>query len=214
MSVMKQRIHRYRMKLRKIMNHIFGKFRRLGLNDTNFTIISNNCWGGVIYEYYDILKNSPTVGMYFFAEEYIRFISNLKYYLNLKLEIVTYEDSRYKDVLIKKNQTACLIGKLEDVEIVLLHYYSADEAIEKWERRCKRVDYDNLIFKMSEMNLCTLEHLRAFDEFPAERKVLFVSKDYGFKSQIVLKQWSKIGEIKDDTTRFKQHLNLKKLINK
>ena len=89
MSVMKQRIHRYRMKLRKIMNHIFGKFRRLGLNDTNFTIISNNCWGGVIYEYYDILKNSPTVGMYFFAEEYIRFISNLKYYLNLKLCIPT-----------------------------------------------------------------------------------------------------------------------------
>lgn len=100
------------------------------------------------------------------------------------------------------------------MEIVLLHYYSADKAIEKWERRCKRVDYDNLIFKMSEMNLCTLEHLRAFDEFPAERKVLFVSKDYGFKSQIVLKQWSKIGEIRDDTTRFKQHLNLKKLINK
>ena len=214
MSVMKQRIHRYRMKLRKMLNPLLGKYRRLGLNNTNFTIISNNCWGGVIYEYYDILKNSPTVGMYFFAEEYIRFISNLKYYLNLKLEIVTYEDSRYKDVLIKKNQTACLIGKLEDVEIVLLHYYSADEAIEKWERRCKRVDYDNLIFKMSEMNLCTLEHLRAFDEFPAERKVLFVSKDYGFKSQIVLKQWSKIGEIKDDTTRFKQHLNLKKLINK
>lgn len=214
MSLMKQRIHRYRMKLRKMRNHLFGKFRRLALNNMNFTIISNNCWGGVIYEYFDIQKNSPTVGMYFFAEEYIRFINNLKYYLNIKMEIVTYDNSRYKDVLIQKNQTACLIGKLDDVEIVLLHYHSADEAVEKWERRCKRVNYDNLIFKMSEMNLCTLEHLRAFDEFPAERKILFVSKDYGFKSQIVLKQWSKIGEIKDDTTRFKQHLNLKKLINK
>lgn len=213
MSLMKQRIHRYRMKLRKMQNHLFGKFRRLALNNMNFTIISNNCWGGVIYEYFDIQKNSPTVGMYFFAEEYIRFINNLKYYLNIKMEIVTYDNSRYKDVLIQKNQTACLIGKLDDVEIVLLHYHSADEAVEKWERRCKRVNYDNLIFKMSEMNLCTLEHLRAFDEFPAERKILFVSKDYGFKSQIVLKQWSKIGEIKDDTTRFKKHLNLKKLIN-
>lgn len=213
MSLMKQRIHRYRMKLRKMRNHLFGKFRRLALNNMNFTIISNNCWGGVIYEYFDIQKNSPTVGMYFFAEEYIRFINNLKYYLNIKMEIVTYDNSRYKDVLIQKNQTACLIGKLDDVEIVLLHYHSADEAVEKWERRCKRVNYDNLIFKMSEMNLCTLEHLRAFDEFPAERKILFVSKDYGFKSQIVLKQWSKIGEIKDDTTRFKKHLNLKKLIN-
>lgn len=67
---------------------------------------------------------------------------------------------------------------------------------------------------MSEMNLCTLDHLRKFDDFPAERKVLFVSKDYGLKSQIVLKKWTKIGEIKDDTTKFKHHLNLRKLINR
>ena len=46
MSVMKQRIHRYRMKLRKMLNPLLGKYRRLGLNNTNFTIISNNCWGG------------------------------------------------------------------------------------------------------------------------------------------------------------------------
>lgn len=68
--------------------------------------------------------------MYFFAEEYIKFIINLKYYLSLKLEIITYEDSKYKDILVRKNQKHCLIGKLNDVEFVLLHYRNADEAIE------------------------------------------------------------------------------------
>ena len=156
MGLIKRQMHQYRMKFRKIVNCIFGKFRRFWLNNTDFTIISNNCWGGVIYEYFNIQKNSPTIGMYFFAEEYIKFIINLKYYLSLKLEIITYEDSKYKDILVRKNQKHCLIGKLNDVEFVLLHYRNADEAIEKWERRCKRVNYDNLIFKMSEMNLGNL----------------------------------------------------------
>ena len=39
----------------------------------------------------------------------------------------------------------------------------------KWERRCKSVNYDNLIFKMSEMNYCTEENLKAFDDFAAKR---------------------------------------------
>lgn len=212
--MIKQRLHRYRMKLRSIFNRIFGKCRQRKLRSTDFTIISNNCWGGIVYEYYNIRKNSPTVGMYFFAEEYIKFISQLKYYLGLKLEIITYDESKYKDILIRLNQTKSLIGKLGDVEMVLIHYRSAAEAVEKWERRVRRVNWNHLIFKMSEMNQCTFEHLKAFDDFPAERKILFVSKDYGLKSQIVWPEWTRFGEIKNDTTDFKKHLNLAEFLNR
>ena len=212
--MIKQRLHRYRIKLRSIGNRIFGKYRQKQLKSTDFTIISNNCWAGIVYEYFNIRKNSPTIGMYFFAEEYVKFISRLKYYLSLKMEIITYEESKYKDTLIKRNQTKCPIGKLDDVEIVLLHYHNADEAVEKWERRCKRVNWDHLIFKMSEMNQCTFKHLKVFDDFPAERKILFVSKDYGLKSQIVWPEWTKFGEIKNDTTDFKKHLNLAEFLNR
>lgn len=106
-----------------------------------------------------------------------------------------------------------MIGKLDDVEMVLLHYNDADDAKAKWERRCKRVNYDNLIFKMSEMNYCTEENLKAFDDFAAKRKVVFVSKDYELKSQIICPEWEALGEIKNDTTHFKRHLDLKSLIN-
>lgn len=213
MSFIKRRIDGYRLIIRKKLNPLLGKIRRKALNNKDFTIISNNCWGGIVYEHFDMIKNSPTVGMYFFADEYIKFIYNLKHYLSCSMEIVSYNQSRYKDILIMKNQIHCMIGKLDDVEVVLLHYHDAEEAKEKWARRCQRVNYDNLIFKMSEMNCCTEEHLKAFDSFPAERKVLFVSKDYGLKSQIVWHKWADIGEIKNDTTDFKYKLDLVGLIN-
>ena len=42
----------------------------------NKCIISNNCWGGVIYESYSLPKLSPTVGMYFSPKDYLKFVAD------------------------------------------------------------------------------------------------------------------------------------------
>lgn len=55
----------------------------------DFTIISNNCWGGMIYESYNLPKNSPTVGLFFFAEDYICFLENLKEFVEAPLEFIS-----------------------------------------------------------------------------------------------------------------------------
>lgn len=198
----------------KKTNIILGFFRKKRLNNTDFTIISNNCWGGKVYEYFNLPKNSPTVGMYFFAEEYIKFVYGLQHYLQQRLEIIDFSQSKYKQQLIERNQTNCLIGKIDDVEIVLLHFHSVKEAKEKWERRCKRVNYDNLIYKLSEMDYCTEKHLKDFDALPAKKKITFVCKDYKLQSQIVCSEWTKYGRVKNDTKKFKKHINLVKLINR
>ena len=166
-----------------------------------------------MYEYYHMKKLSPTIGMYFFADEFIKFIHNIKHYTSLPLEIVSANQSKYFSVLCEKHQDKCLIGKLDDIEIVLLHYKDASLAKSKWERRCKRINFDNIIYKMSEMNLCSEQHLRSFDSFEATRKILFVSKDYGLHSQIVLPEWEVYGEVKNDTTNFMNGFSLRKLIN-
>ncbi len=46
MDKIKKRIERYKIVLRKKMNPLLGSLRRKKLNNTDFTIISNNCWGG------------------------------------------------------------------------------------------------------------------------------------------------------------------------
>lgn len=73
------------------------KHRGRKLKNTNFTIISNNCWGGMIYESYNLPKESPTVGLFFMAKDYIEFLSDLKGYINGKLTFINPEESRWKD---------------------------------------------------------------------------------------------------------------------
>ena len=45
------------------------------------SIISSNCFAGRIMQDLGMQYNTPTLGLYFFADDYIEFLSNLKYYL-------------------------------------------------------------------------------------------------------------------------------------
>lgn len=69
--------------------------RRKKLTNCEFTIISNNCWGGVVYEAYNLKKQSPTVGMFFMADDYIKFCKDIKYYLGQEMEFIKPEESKY-----------------------------------------------------------------------------------------------------------------------
>lgn len=91
-------------------------FRRRRLCQTDFTIISNNCWGGNCYEYFGLPKQSPTVGLFFFASEYILFIKNLRYYLAKEMNFIDIAKSKHYNFLKEKN-ICCPVGLLGDVEV-------------------------------------------------------------------------------------------------
>lgn len=46
--------------------------------DENTSIICNNCFGGRISQDLGYPYNSPTVGLYFFYPDYIRFLKNCR----------------------------------------------------------------------------------------------------------------------------------------
>ena len=58
-----------RLKILKYWRVGLANHRKKQLKFTDFTIISNNCWGGMIYESYNLPKESPTVGMFFMATD-------------------------------------------------------------------------------------------------------------------------------------------------
>ncbi len=210
---MNETLKKIKISFREQLNPLFAPLRRMGI-DTSFSIISNNCWGGHVYRYFGLNYSSPTVGMYFFADDYIRFLKDLKYYLSLPLTIIPLEDSKYRDILIRKGQTSVPIGKLGDVEMVFLHYKTPEEVLAKWTRRASRVNLNNLVVKFSEMNLCSDEHLRAFDALPYNKKIVFVTSKRGLKSEILFKKYEGENEIKDDTTYFRRYVNLKNLFKR
>lgn len=212
----------YLKESRRFIIEILGKtlfkpirvYRNSCLKNKDFSIISNNCWGGVIYQKLNLPYLSPTVGMFFYAEDYLRFISNLKYYLSIKPVIIPVEQSRYYEELLKLRKFKYFpIGKIDDVEIIFLHYKNDMEAIEKWERRKKRINMSNLIIKFNDQNLCTSKHIKEFCTLDFTRKICFVGKEYeGCKDLIIVDQKGK-GYIKNDIGFFKKPINIIQYIN-
>lgn len=210
---------RIKKKIEKITNPYIGKIRHLLLRDLDFSIISNNCWGGVVYEYLALQKKSPTIGCYFFADDYMRFISNLRYYLSQEIEIIDATKSKHSKALQEKYEMDIPVGKIDDVEVMFLHYKNKNIAKDKWERRRKRVNFDNIIVKFSDMNECTEEMLRKFDEQEFEniknvKKIMFIKKpNNDYKNAIYYKGFEEAQTIENDTWYFKKYFRFYKFLN-
>lgn len=164
------------------------------LKQTDFTIISNNCWGGMIYESYELSKMSPTVGMFFMASDYIKFISDLKGYTTGEISFIDPQKSRWKEAPQVSNDSrfgAYPVGIVsngkDDVEIFFLHAHSEEETLGKWKRRCKRINYEKLLIKFNDQNGCSEADLSAFLDLPYENKVFFTCKDWNIKSDVIVK---------------------------
>lgn len=205
---------KYRVRFREeILNPIMGGLRKSKLNYPHFTIISNNCWGGHVYRYFCLPYESPTVGLYFYTDEYIKFLLHLQEYLKMDLKFIPTNQSKHFDELVKRNETNRIIGVLGDVEIVFLHYKTETEALEKWKRRCARIQWDHLIVKMTEQNKCSLKALQTFDNLPFKQKMVFTSNDYNLRSQVIFGDYLGEKEVSNDTLHFRKFVDLIKLIN-
>jgi uncharacterized protein (DUF1919 family) len=74
-------------KFRKIFqNQLNVKDIRL-LKDKNFVIISDNCWGGEVYQWFKRPYNSPFIGLFLNGPCYIKLLSNFDYYMNQELNL-------------------------------------------------------------------------------------------------------------------------------
>ena len=200
--------------IKHIPYNIRRSYNKNRIKSRDFTVISNNCWAGKLYQYLDMPYLSPTVGLYFFADDYIKFVKQIKYYMSLDLKFICFKDSRHHDIIEKRKQTDIPIGILDDVEIIFLHYKSENEAYEKWNRRSARINWDNIYFKFSKMNSCTEQHLKDFDSLEYEKKFMLVPKGYtDFQCAVYCnKEVDTDGQIILDTIPFPGNVHLSRLI--
>ena len=147
------------------MGLIFKNLRRLDrslyrkrLRNTSFSLITNNCIGGIVSHDLGLQVRSPTVNLYFTDEDFILFCQHLRHYLGLPVEKVDSELGY---------PVGALKGDYGTVRVYFMHYGSFEEAKEKWEKRSSRVDFDNLYILM-EAKKCSRTILEQFDrlDFP------------------------------------------------
>ena len=207
-----------RLNIRKQIIKYTCNSRQKKLKNKNFTIISNNCWGGMVYESFNLPKQSPTVGLFFMADEYIKFLKAFPDILNEEIVFIDPMESKYVDFLKQDSRFGqypiALIGG--GIEIEFLHYHSKEEVLEKWKRRCERMDLDHLIVKMNDQNLCSEEHIKEFSELPFKNKVFFSSKPYEIPENVYIEKAKKQDFVmaSQEPIIFKRYFNLTDYLNR
>lgn len=171
--------------VRRKVTYLLSFWRRRKLVNRSFTIISNNCWGGFIYQRYNLPYKSPFLGLFIPAPCYIDLLENLKTYMNMPLRFIPIKQSKYYS-RIDTGKRIYPIGVLgENIEIHFLHYKTPQEAKDKWEQRKQRIDLNNMLVKFSEIDCCTAELVYRFDKLPFKNKICFAVNSYPTLSSLI-----------------------------
>lgn len=144
------------------------------LKNDNFSIICNNCYGGILY--HDLGKKflSPTINMYIDASEYIEFLENFEFYLKCDME-----DGGMADPDNGGGAIGILNGK---IKLHGIHYSSFEELRDKWMERRERVNFDNLFIIGVYRDGCNDELVERFCNLPFDHKVFLSHKNIECKN--------------------------------
>ena len=155
--------------------------------DNDFSIISCNCIGGILY--HDLGKEflSPTINLFIESPDFIKFCSNLSGYLNETLE---YDE----------NSKEYPIGILGDIKIHFLHYKNFSEAKSAWSRRSTRVLFNNIFVIMSDRDNYSAELFEDFKRLKY-KKVLFSHTNIADPDVVYVEKDRKKNMV-DDLTKF------------
>ncbi len=163
-------------KIRDVFRIIYNKINQLRLKNENFSLIASNCNGASILNDLGQRFNSPFVNLWMKPGEFIKFLSNLNYYLSCELLFVKEESISYP------------IGLLADIRIYFQHYNSEELAKKKWDDRKKRINFDNLFILFTDRDGCSYQNLLDFDNLPYKNKIVFTHIPYPeFKSAYYIK---------------------------
>ncbi len=160
LGVPREKIVSYRML--EIPNLCIHQY--IELLNKRVSIVSNNCWGGLIYWSLALECLSPFKNLYFTDEEYIRLLSDFERYMCIDPISGGYET----DPVSKKIFPVLRIG---DVRILCNHYSNHEEAREKWLTRREKINYSELFVEMYTRSPQIAEQ---FATLPFMKKICFV----------------------------------------
>ena len=159
--------------MKKIWRKPYQLYLRSQLENHEFSIISSNCIGGILSHDLGEQFRSPTINLT--IREYLEFVKNLPYYISLTPTNEGYD-----------KHGGYPICKLDNVHICGVHYDSHDEMILNWEKRKKRINWNNIFLITTDEYVNTTEDLKQFSKLPYA-KVLFTKDNnimYDFQVHI------------------------------
>lgn len=134
---------------------------RLGKLPSSPSIFSMNCVGAMVAHDLGLQFRSPMVNLWMYPSDYIYAIQHPEFFTKPV-------ESIPQDIQAKYNYP---VGQIDGRYIYFMHYHSFEEAKQKWESRCKRIDWNNAYFILIDREGCTQADFEAFDALPYKNKV-------------------------------------------
>ena len=150
----------------------FSFSRYMDLSRSRISILSNCCWAGLTYHYFQLEFLSPTINLFITDGDYIRFLENLEALLKAEpgfkcMEYSQDEDRHYP------------VFDLNGVSLHMNHCNDRELGLIEWKKRCSRVNHSNLLVTMITESV---EAAERFDALPFRKKVCFVPFQTAFPS--------------------------------
>ena len=143
---------------------------RKKLQNHDFTIICNNCAGGIISHDLGCEFKSPTVNLFFYGDHFFSFCEQFDYYIRVPL--VECRNPIHKPEI---QYPVCNLG---DLELHFLHYKSFDEAKLTWQRRVSRINKNNIFIMWTFFDKTDEELLARFERLPFKNRVAFTERSF------------------------------------
>lgn len=165
MNILKKVYYKVLNLLRRNYNIIYEKKLRKKLKNQDFSIICSNCIGGIIYHRLGKEFLSPTINLWLHQDDFLKFVLNLKEYIS-------------KDLIFVESEYDYPVGLLDDIKIYFNHSKTEEEARLNWNKRKKRINYDNLFIIMYDRDEITKQDIKQLENVDCKNKIVLSDKEY------------------------------------
>ena len=169
---------------------------------SDVSLISMNCIAGMYYHDVNNIFLTPTINLFFSADDFIKFVNDLEHYLSITPEVTMGE--KYP------------IGILDDIKIYFMHFSSVELALEKWEERKKRVNLDRVFVIMVEQNGFTDKNYDEFQNIKYPRILFTSNPNHQADNVVYFEKYKDLDELPNiiDHREFYKDMKLPKAVNK
>lgn len=139
------------------------------LRSSKLSILSIDCFAGILYHSLGLPFRTPTINMFQGEKDFLKFLASPREYMNKELEFRGLESEPAPSLNV--NYPLFALG---DILLHMNHWgkLGPEIARQKWEERKQRINWDNLLIFMKTQDRSMLER---FASLPYEKKVCLTS---------------------------------------
>lgn len=147
----------------KIVNIVLNLYVRSKIQNYNFSILCSNCIGGVIYNRLGFEFLTPTINLFILQKDFVKLVKNPKWYIKQELEF--FEQ--------KWGFPNAMLG---DICIYFNHSSDEEHARNDWNRRKRRIVWENLYIILYENDGISREDILSLSSVKCKRLIVLTDK--------------------------------------